>query len=34
LPVIDEKGRLAGVLTQTDLLSAIYQKQAAAAAKA
>ena len=34
LPVIDDKGRLAGVLTQTDLLSAIYQKQAAAAAKA
>lgn len=34
LPVIDENNRLAGVLTQTDLLSAIYQKQAAAAAKA
>ena len=34
LPVIDDKGRLAGILTQTDLLSAIYQKQAAAAAKA
>lgn len=34
LPVIDDNDRLAGVLTQTDLLAAIYQKRAAAAAQA
>lgn len=34
LPVIDDNDRLAGVLTQTDLLAALYQKQAAAAAQA
>jgi CBS domain-containing membrane protein len=33
IPVLDENQRLAGVLTQTDLLSAIYQRQAAAAAR-
>lgn len=33
VPVLDEKQRLAGVLTQTDLLSAIYHRQAAAAAR-
>jgi len=34
LPVIDDNDRLAGVLTQTDVLAALYQKQAAAAAQA
>jgi CBS domain-containing membrane protein len=33
IPVLDESQRLAGVLTQTDLLAAIYQRQAAAAAR-
>jgi CBS domain-containing membrane protein len=33
LPVIDERQRLVGVLTQTDLLAALYQQQAAAAAR-
>jgi CBS domain-containing membrane protein len=33
LPVIDENERLAGVISQTDLLAAIYQKQAATAAR-
>lgn len=33
IPVIDQRQRLAGVLTQTDLLAAIYKRQAAAAAQ-
>ena len=33
LPVIDQRQRLVGVLTQTDLLAAIYQRHAAAAAR-
>ena len=33
VPVLDDNQRLAGVLTQTDLLAAIYQRQAAAAAR-
>ena len=33
IPVVDDSQRLAGVLTQTDLLAAIYQRQAAAAAR-
>ena len=33
IPVLDENQRLAGVLTQTDLLAAVYQRQAAAAAR-
>lgn len=33
VPVVDAERRLAGVLTQTDLLSAIYHRQAAAAAR-
>ena len=33
LPVIDHRQRLVGVLTQTDLLAAIYQRHAAAAAR-
>lgn len=33
VPVLDENQRLAGVLTQTDLLAAIYHRQAAAAAR-
>lgn len=33
VPVVDERQRLLGVLTQTDLLAAIYQRQAAAAAR-
>lgn len=34
VPVVDQGQRLLGVLTQTDLLAAIYQRQAAAAARA
>lgn len=34
VPVVDQRQRLVGVLTQTDLLAAIYQRQAAAAARA
>ena len=34
VPVVDEHQRLVGVLTQTDLLAAIYQRQAAAASRA
>ncbi|HSG24467.1 MAG TPA: HPP family protein [Azonexus sp.] len=34
VPVIDQRQRLVGVLTQTDLLAAIYQRQAATAARA
>lgn len=34
VPVVDQRKRLVGVLTQTDLLAAIYQRQAAAAARA
>ena len=34
VPVIDQRRHLVGVLTQTDLLAAIYQRQAAAAARA
>ena len=33
VPVVDSERRLAGVLTQTDLLAAVYQRQAAAAAR-
>lgn len=33
VPVVDERQRLVGVLTQTDLLAAIYQRKAAAAAR-
>lgn len=33
VPVVDDARRLAGVLTQTDLLAAIYHRQAAAAAR-
>jgi len=33
IPVTDDRQRLAGVLTQTDLLAAMYQRQAAAAAR-
>lgn len=33
VPVTDEAQRLAGVLTQTDLLAAVYHRQAAAAAQ-
>lgn len=33
VPVVDEERRLAGVLTQTDLLAAVYHRQAAAAAR-
>lgn len=33
VPVVDAERRLAGVLTQTDLLAAIYHRQAAAAAR-
>lgn len=34
VPVIDQRQRLVGVLAQTDLLAAIYQRQAASAARA
>lgn len=34
IPVVDARRRLVGVLTQTDLLAALYQRQAAAAASA
>ncbi|MCH2220613.1 MAG: HPP family protein [Dechloromonas sp.] len=33
VPVVDSERRLAGVLNQTDLLAAVYQRQAAAAAR-
>lgn len=33
IPVVDAQQRLAGVLSQSDLLTAIYQRQAAAAAR-
>jgi len=33
VPVVDAEQRLAGVLTQTDLLAALYHRQAAAAAR-
>ncbi len=33
VPIVDAEHRLAGVLTQTDLLAAIYHRQAAAAAR-
>jgi CBS domain-containing membrane protein len=33
VPVVDDAQRLAGVLTQTDLLAALYHRQAAAAAR-
>ena len=33
VPVVDDKNHLIGVLTQTDLLAAIYHRQAAAAAR-
>ncbi|MCG2575796.1 HPP family protein [Dechloromonas sp. XY25] len=33
VPVVDEDRRLAGVLTQTDLLAAVYHRQAASAAR-
>ncbi|HLO64837.1 MAG TPA: HPP family protein [Azonexus sp.] len=33
VPVVDEERRLAGVLTQTDLLAAVYHRQAASAAR-
>ena len=33
VPVVDDTRRLAGVLTQTDLLAALYHRQAAAAAR-
>ena len=33
VPVVDERERLVGVLTQTDLLAGLYHRQAAAAAR-
>jgi CBS-domain-containing membrane protein len=33
IPVVDAQQRLLGVLSQSDLLTAIYQRQAAAAAR-
>ncbi|MDE2441069.1 MAG: CBS domain-containing protein, partial [Betaproteobacteria bacterium] len=33
VPIVDAEKRLAGVITQTDLLAAIYHRQAAAAAR-